>query len=200
MNARHQRCVSWQWWWKGYLFFLELLGSISQIQLIEHAMCPVTSQGSPILLTELTALGKEPMQIGTLCQIVAIQGFIDAITAHLVVALTHRHHIDTFTRFEADVPVVFGYTRNHMVVSQVPALTYIRVLNPYIRILLCQGNLRDGILHKDAWMRLTVEMHNLPLVVHQILKAQRRGNHLPRSAEMIELTTSQRHDGHFQLT
>ena len=65
VDARHQRCVSWQWWWKGNLFFLELLGSISQIQLVEHAMRPVTSQCIPILLTELLALGKKPMQIGS---------------------------------------------------------------------------------------------------------------------------------------
>ena len=199
MDARHQWCVSWQWWWKGNLFFLELLGSISQIQLIKHAMRPVTGQCTPILLTELLALGKKPMQIGTLCQFIAIQRLIDAITAHLIVALSHWHHIYTFTRLKTDVPVIFGHTCNHVVVGQVPAFTYIGVLNPYIRILLCQRNLRDGILHKDARMRLTVEMHDLPLVVHQILKAQRRGDHLTRGTEMIELTTSQRHDGHFQL-
>ena len=56
--------------------------------------------------------------------------------------------------------------------------TDMAVLNPDIGILFCEVYIGSGILHKDTWMRLAVEMHDLALVVHQILNAQCGGNHL----------------------
>ena len=47
-------------------------------------------------------------------------------------------------------------------------------------------------------MGFAIDMHNLTLIVHEVLQAQRGGNHLTRRTEMIELTTSQREDGHLQ--
>ena len=87
-----------------------------------------------------------------------------------------------------------------MIVSQVPMLTDIGILYPYVRILFRQRNLNNGILYEDTGMWLTVKMHDLALIVHQILKTQSRGNHLKRSTEMIELATGQGDDGHLQLT
>ena len=48
-------------------------------------------------------------------------------------------------------------------------------------------------------MGLAIQMHNLALIVHQILKPQRRGDHLLRRTEMIELTTIQGHNSHTQI-
>ena len=58
----------------------------------------------------------------------------------------------------------------------------------------------DGILCEDRGMRLSVMMHDLPLVIDDILYSQRRGDHLTGGAEMIELTTCQRYDSHRQRT
>ena len=54
--------------------------------------------------------------------------------------------------------------------------------------------MRNGILDKDGGMRLTVMMHDLPLVIDDILYRHSRGNHLPRCTEMKELATRQRYD------
>ena len=85
-----------------------------------------------------------------------------------------------------------------MVVRQMPTRANIAVLHPDIRILLRKRNLHHGILHEDRGMGFAVDMHDLTLVVHKILQTQRRGNHLTRCAEMIELAPSQRQDGHLQ--
>ena len=170
MDTCHQRCIFRQWRRQWNLFLLELLCCIGQIQLIEHAVAPVTSQSTPILLSKRCALGKEPAQISPFCQLIAIQRLIDTIATYLIVTVTDWHHVDTLTRFETDVPIVLGHTCNHMVVGQVPMLTNIGILYPYVRIFFRQWNLGDGILYEDTGMRFTIEVHNLALIVYQVLK------------------------------
>ena len=133
-------------------------------------MAPVTSQSTPVLLSERCALGEEPAQISPLCQLIAIQRLINTIATYLIVTVTDWHHINTLTWFKADVPIVLGHTCNHMVVGQVPMLTNIGILYPYIRIFFRQWNLGDGILYEDTGMRFTIEVHNLALIVYQVLK------------------------------
>ena len=58
--------------------------------------------------------------------------------------------------------------------TQGPALAHVAVFYPNIRILLSKAELADSILHKDTWVRLTVVVHNLALIVNQILDSQRR--------------------------
>ena len=72
------------------------------------------------------------------------------------------------------------------------------VLDPYMAVLFREWDLHHGILYEDTRMGLTVQVHDLPLVVDQILESHRRGDHLPRRAEMIELPTCQRKDSHLQ--
>ena len=74
------------------------------------------------------------------------------------------------------------------------------VLNPYIRIISRQRHLYGRILHENRGMGLTVDVHNLALVVYQILDALHRGDHLPRGSEVVELTTGQWQNGDFQLS
>ena len=87
-----------------------------------------------------------------------------------------------------------------MVVGQMPTRADITILHPHIRIILRKRDLHHRILHKDRGMGLAVDMHDLALIVHKVLQTHRRGNHLSRGAEVIELTTSQRQDGHRELT
>ena len=60
-----------------------------------------------------------------------------------------------------------------MIVSQMPAGTDKAFFYPDIGILLGKGNLRHGILYEDARVWLTVMMHDLTLVIDEILDAQR---------------------------
>ena len=50
--------------------------------------------------------------------------------------------------------------------------TDMAVLYPDICVLFSEGYIGFGILYKDTWMRLAVEMHDLALIVHQILNTQ----------------------------
>ena len=198
MDTRHQRSILTERFWQRYLFFLKRLSCISQIELVEHAVTPVLGQSLPVFLAILPTLLKQTFQIRPLCHLIAIDRLINPITAHLIITLTHRHHVDTIARFQTDLPVVLRHTRNHMVVGQLPTRSHKTVLHPHICILFRKGNLHHGILYEDGGMGFAVDMHDLTLVVHQVLQAQRRGNHLTRGTEVIELTTCQRQNSHFQ--
>ena len=159
---------------QGDVFLLELRSGISKVELIEDTVAPVVSQGTPVLFTEGLALSKEPTQVCALCQFVAIQGFINAIATDLVASvLSDRHHIDTLTWRQGDVPVVVRDTRDDMVVGEMPTLANMAVLDPDVAIFLRERNLHHGILYEDRGMGLTVEVHDLTLVVHEVLKPQR---------------------------
>ena len=173
MDTCHQRRVFRQLRWHGDATFLELLSSISQVELIEHTVMPVLSQRAPVLLTERLSLGKQATQISTFGQFITVQRLINPITAHLIVVLANRYCIDTLTRLQTDVPVILRHTRNHMIVSQVPTRPDITIFYPDITILISKRNLRDSVLHKDAGVRLTIQMHDFTLIVHQILDSQR---------------------------
>ena len=132
-------------------------------------MPPVTGHRTPVLFTEFTTLGKKPTQVGTFRQLIAVLRLVDTIAAHLIVMLAYRRDIDTLTWLQTDLPVVLGHARNDMVMGQMPPTAHMTILNPYIAVLLGKRNLHHGILNKDARMRFTVEMHDLTLVVDEIL-------------------------------
>ena len=92
--------------------------------------------------------------------------------AYLIVCITDRNHINALARCQTDVPVVFWYTCDDMIVGEFPMGTDMAVLYPDICILFSEGYIGFGILYKDTWMRLAVEMHDLALIVHQILNTQ----------------------------
>ena len=159
---------------QGDVFLLELRSGISKVELIEDTVAPVVSQGTPVLFTEGLALSKEPTQVCALCQFVAVQGFVNAITTNLGGGTRgNRHDINTLTWCQGDVPIVFWHTGNDMVVGEMPTLANVAVLNPDVAIFLRERNLHHGILHEDRGMWLAIEMHNLTLIVHEILKPQR---------------------------
>ena len=66
-----------------------------------------------------------------------------------------------------------------MIVSELPTFSDVTVLNPDIRVISRQGYLHHSILYEDGRMGFTVDVHDLTLVVHQVLDALHRGNHLP---------------------
>ena len=200
MNTSHEGGVLRERWWQGNAFFFKLFCGISQIELIEHTMVPVFRQCTPIPFTKSPALVKEPSQICPLCQFVAVQGFVDTITTHLIVLIPHRNHINTLTWLEANLPIVVRYASDDMVMGEVPTLANVAVLNPYMGVILRERYFHHGILYKDRGMGLTIKVHDLTLVVDKILQSHRRRNHLPRCAKVVELTTCQRKDRHLQLS
>ena len=61
---------------------------------------------------------------------------------------------------------------------QCPAWTHKAILHPNVIVLIRKLIVHDSILRKDAGMRFTVVMHDVALVVDEILDSQRRGYHL----------------------
>ena len=199
MNACHQRCRIGYGFRHGQLQLFKLAGRIVEVQLIEHRVLPIAGQCRPILLSERTTLGKEPAQVGTLGQLVAVHRLVDAIATDFVITFAHRYHVDTLPRLQRDVPIVLRHARHHIVVSKRPTRTHETVLNPDVVILIGKLVVGNGVLRKNAGMGLAVVVHDVALVVDDVLNSYRRGNHLARSAEMIELATRQRNDRHAEL-
>ena len=85
-----------------------------------------------------------------------------------------------------------------MVVRQMPMGSYKAILYPNIRILLRKGDLYERVLYEDRGMRFAVDMHNLALVVYEVLQAQRRSNHLTRCTEVVEFASRQWQNGNLQ--
>ena len=198
MNTCHQRSIGRNGLRQWNLHRLKLPCRIVQVQLVEHAMLPVPCQCRPVLTTELPTLRKQPPQIGSLRQFIAVNRLINPIAAHFVIRLAYWYHIDTFARFQRNFPIVLGYSRHHIVVRQRPARSHEAVLDPDVVVLLRKPIMRNGVLRENARMRLAVVMHDVALVVHDILNGHRRADHFARRTEMIELTAWQRHHSHRQ--
>ena len=198
MDAGHQRGIGGQGRRQWYLLLPELLGGVVQVELVEHGVAPVAGQCLPVVAAEGAALLKEAAQVGALGQGVAVDGLVDAVAAHLVVAFAHGGDVDTLAGGERDVPVVARHAGDDVVARQVPAGGHVGVLNPYILVLLGERHLGDGVLHEDRGMGFAVEVHNLALVADEVLNGERRRDHLATSAEVVELAARQGQDGDAQ--
>ena len=124
---------------------------------------------------------------------------VDTIAAHTILGLTNRYDVDALARLQRDLPVVLRYTCHDVVARQGPALSDMAVLYPYIPILFGEAAVGLGILCENRGMRLAVVVHDVPLVVHDILNGHRRRNHLARSTEVVKLASLQGDDGYGQL-
>ena len=129
----------------------------------------------------------------------ASKAVVDMIATDGVLLIANGHHIDTLAWSQIELPIVLWDSCYNVVVSKGPPLAHVAVFNPEICIFLSKAEVADGILHKDAGMRFTTMVHNLALIVNQVLNAEGRRNHLARSSEMVELATLQRYDGHREL-
>ena len=98
----------------------ELFSGMVQVELVEDGVAPVTGHRLPVFATVVGTLCKEPAQVGALSQAVAVDGFVNTVAAHLIVAVAHGGDVDALTRFKADVPVVAGHAGDDMVVSEMP--------------------------------------------------------------------------------
>ncbi len=96
------------------------------------------------------------------------------IAAKGILCLTNRDDINTLAWLQSQLPVIVGHTCNNMIVGELPVFADMTVFYPDIRILLCECNVHHGILHKDRRMGFPVVVHDLPLVVLQILYPHRR--------------------------
>ena len=99
---------------------------------------------------------------------------VDMIQAHSVFGIANGHYIDTLAWGQVYLPVVLGYTCYNIVVTQGPALAHVAVFNPDIGIVLGKLVLANGILHKQTGVRFAIVVHNLSLIVYQILNAEGR--------------------------
>ena len=117
---------------------------------------------------------------------------VETVRAHSPTVCAYGHDVDTLTLAERQRPVVLGHTCHNVVLRQRPVLAYVCVLHPFVAVLLCPLRLQFGVLHEDRRMWLAVVVHNLALVVHNVLYGEHRREQLVRCAEMVELATWQR--------
>ena len=99
---------------------------------------------------------------------------IDIIDTHHILALAHRNDIHTLSGLQPHHPVVLRNACNDVVSTELPVRTYTTVLYPQTGILLRQFHMTHGILNKDRGMGFPTEMHNLALVVDEVLDSERR--------------------------
>ena len=98
---------------------------------------------------------------------------IHVIAAKGKLGIADRNDINTLTRFQLQLPVILRHTSDNMVVGYLPPLTNMAILYPDVRIGFRERDVSHSILHKNARMGFPVVVHNLTLVVHQVLKPQR---------------------------
>ena len=196
VDAFHERSISRQCVRHGQLHLTEFAGGIVEVQLVKNTMLPVAGHCRPVLLAESTPLSKKATQIGTFSQFVAVDGVVNVIPTYLVVAITHRHDIDTLARFQPDFPIVLGNTCHHVVMGERPAGTHETVFHPDVVVLFIKMITGNAVLRKNAGVRLAVIMHDVALVVDNVLYGQRRGNHFTGGAKVVEFTTRQGDYGH----
>ena len=196
MDTGHQRCIGRKRGWQGNRVVLELPGGIGQVKLIEYGVLPVTGHLRPVLPLVVPSLLEEAAQVGTFGQLVAVDWLVDAVAPHFVVAVADGRHVNALSRLQRDVPVVARHAGDDVVAGEMPALGNVGVLYPDVGVLLGEGHLADGVLHKDGGVGLAVQVHDFALVADECLHGCRRGNHFARSAEMVELAAWQRKDGH----
>ena len=120
----------------------------------------------------------------TACELIAY-----VILAHAVACVANGNDIEALTRLKGDGPIVLRHTCHDVVVCQRPVRTDAAVLYPHVGVLPGKLIVRQRILREDAGMGLAVVVHDVALVVDDVLDGYRRGNHLARGAEMVELAT-----------
>ena len=113
---------------------------------------------------------------------------VNMIASQRIFTLADRHHIDTFSRLQFQLPVVVGHSGDNMVMGERPSGSDTTVFHPQMMVLFGECGVPFGVLDKDRGMWLPTVVHDFPLVVHQVLDGKGRGNHLPARPEMIELT------------
>ena len=96
------------------------------------------------------------------------------VTTNGVFLIANRYYIDTLAWIQINLPIVLRNTRYDIIVGKSPSLAHIAVFNPDVCVLLSKAELANSILHKDTGVRFTIVVHNLTLIVHQILNSQRR--------------------------
>ena len=105
------------------------------------------------------------------------------------------HHVDAYSQGQVNMPVVLGHTGDDVASMQLPVLSHAGVLYPGVAVLLGQSRLAQRVLYEDRWMRLHSQVHDTPLVVHQILYAQGAAYHFAACAIVVELPVLQWQDG-----
>ena len=123
---------------------------------------------------------------------VAAELVVEAVRTHSPTVCAYRHYVYALALGERQRPVVLGYASHDVVLRQRPVLAYVCVLHPLVAVLLCPLGLQLCVLHEDRRMGLAVVVHNLALVVHDVLYGEHRREQLVRCAEMVELAARQR--------
>ena len=98
-----------------------------------------------------------------------------------------------------DGPVVVGHACDDVVGGERPAIAHTAVLDPDVAVVGRELTAHHGILQEDGGVRLNAVVEYLALVVDKVLNGQHGGDDLSGCAEVVELATGQREDGHAEL-
>ena len=123
---------------------------------------------------------------------------MEAVWTRHIVRFSERHHINADTGRNLQIPIIDRHTCYDGLLMDVPRCSYTTVLYPYFRILRGQLITYLSVLDKHSRMRFYLPVHDLPLVVYQILYSQCRRNKLTTGSVMIKLTSGQRQNSHAQ--
>ena len=96
------------------------------------------------------------------------------VAPHFVIVVANRGDVYTLSRSQFDVPVIFWYAGYDVVVGEFPLWAYMGILNPDVGVVGRERYLGNRILNEYAGVGFAVVMHNLALVVHQVLQGQGR--------------------------
>ena len=101
------------------------------------------------------------------------------VAADAVFRLTDGDNVYTLAGLERHRPVVVGHTRHDMVAGQRPVRADAAVLYPDVLVVLGEAAVRQRILRKNAGMWLAVVVHDVTLVVDDVLDGNGRRYHFP---------------------
>ena len=131
--------------------------------------------------------------------LVAAEGVVHHIRPHYPLGTADGYDVDALPGLQVDGPVVVGHACDDVVGGECPSIAHAAVLYPDVAVVGRELTAHHGILQEDGGVRLDAVVEYLALVVDKVLDGQHGGDDLSGCAEVVELATGQREDGHAEL-
>ena len=123
------------------------------------------------------------------CTDFTAKGIVKSIRTHHPTAFVHGHNLHTLSFGQAQRPVVFGYSRYHMIALQLPTFRQVRIFYPNVFLSIVERVFHTRILGENRRMTFHFTLQDETLIFHHILQSCCRSNQLRSCAEMIEFSS-----------
>ena len=130
---------------------------------------------------------------------VAAELVVEAIGAYGVALVADGHDVDTLAGTEFYLPLVAGHTSDDILMGYGPLGAHTAVFNPEVLVVFGDFDFHFRVLGEHGGMGLERVVHDLALVVDDILDVKHRRDYLMRRTEVIELSAGQRQYGHLEV-